>query len=347
MTRVDPPLTPRQQPPRQPPLSPRRRARFGLLPAASWQRQPPTWPQASPAVIAAALARAVDRPTGNWHAVGASRSIRPGAPAGRTVAGVELVLWRDEHGRLRAGPGACPHLGAPLCRARVAGGRIVCHWHGMVLGGDDTPAWPSFPTHDDGVLAWVRVDAAGGEPPLPAPPLPTRPPLTASISAVATAVGGCESQDVLANRLDPWHGAWLHPYAFRRADVVRVPTDEDDRFVVEVAYRVAGRAAAAARAEFTAPTARSVVMRVVEGEGVGSVVETHATPLTAPGDPRPRTAVVEAVLATSDRPGFGVALTATPLLRPLLRRTAARLWRDDLAYAERRWRLRAQGRFPG
>ncbi|WP_239076147.1 DUF5914 domain-containing protein, partial [Streptomyces sp. SID9913] len=26
---------------------------------------------------------------------------------------------------------------------------------------------------------------------------------------------------------------------------------------------------------------------------------------------------------------------------------AGRLWRDDLAYAERRWTLRSTGRFPG
>ncbi|MZE69839.1 DUF5914 domain-containing protein, partial [Streptomyces sp. SID5789] len=36
-----------------------------------------------------------------------------------------------------------------------------------------------------------------------------------------------------------------------------------------------------------------------------------------------------------------------PVLRPLMRRTAGRLWRDDLAYAERRWALRSTGRFPG
>ncbi|MER6538391.1 DUF5914 domain-containing protein, partial [Streptomyces sp900105755] len=32
---------------------------------------------------------------------------------------------------------------------------------------------------------------------------------------------------------------------------------------------------------------------------------------------------------------------------PLVRAAAARLWRDDLAYAERRWQLRSTGRFPG
>ncbi|MGQ4444678.1 DUF5914 domain-containing protein, partial [Streptomyces violaceoruber] len=73
----------------------------------------------------------------------------------------------------------------------------------------------------------------------------------------------------------------------------------------------------------------------------------HATPLTGPDHKRPRTAVVEAVVAASYRPGFALARAAAPVLRPLMRRTAGRLWRDDLAYAERRWALRSTGRFPG
>ncbi|WP_234388351.1 DUF5914 domain-containing protein, partial [Streptomyces scabiei] len=44
---------------------------------------------------------------------------------------------------------------------------------------------------------------------------------------------------------------------------------------------------------------------------------------------------------------FAVARRAAPLLRPLMRAAAGRLWRDDLAYAERRWHLRSTGRFPG
>jgi hypothetical protein len=46
-------------------------------------------------------------------------------------------------------------------------------------------------------------------------------------------------------------------------------------------------------------------------------------------------------VADSDRPGFAIARAAAPALRPLMRRTAARLWRDDLAYAERRYQLRS------
>ena len=35
-------------------------------------------------------------------------------------------------------------------------------------------------------------------------------------------------------------------------------------------------------AEFTSPEPRTVVMRIIDGEGAGSVVETHATPRRAP-----------------------------------------------------------------
>ena len=322
------------------------RSPLALLPALKWEAQEPTWRAARPDVIAGALKRATVRPSGNWYVLAASRDVRYGRPFGRTVAGTEVVAWRGRAGRLVAGPGACPHLGAPLCESRVVGDGLVCHWHGLALDADGGPGWDPYPVHDDGVLVWVRLDHAGGEEPSERPYLPSRP--ARAVDAVATATGACEAQDIVANRLDPWHGGWFHPYAFTSLTVVEQPsTDNGDRFVVDVAYRLAGRAGVPVRAEFTAPEPRTVVMRIVEGEGVTSTVETHATPLTAAGDPAPRTAVIEAVLATSDRPGFAAARYAAPLLRPLMRRTAARLWRDDLAYAERRWLLRSQGRFPG
>jgi hypothetical protein len=82
-------------------------------------------------------------------------------------------------------------------------------------------------------------------------------------------------------------------------------------------------------------------MRITEGEGAGSVVETHVTPRGRGTDARPRTAVIEAVVADSGRPGFTLARAMAPALRPVMRRAAARLWRDDLAYAERRYQLRS------
>ncbi|MCK8678290.1 DUF5914 domain-containing protein [Streptomyces lichenis] len=317
-----------------------------------WAAQQPTWKSARPALIADALKRASARPSGNWFAVGAARDITAdGPPAGRTVAGVEVVVWRDGGGALRAGPGVCPHLGAPLKDSRVVCGTLVCHWHGLALDGSPFAGWEPFPAYDDGVLAWVRLDAVGGEEPLDRPVIPLRPASEGAVDAVCTAVGRCEPEDVVANRLDPWHGAWFHPYSFMDLRVVDTPRGggrgEEDGFAVEVSFRVAGRLVVPVRAVFTAPEPRTVVMHITDGEGVGSVVETHATPLTARADPHPRTAVVEAVVAASDRRGFALARAAAPALRPLIRRAAGRLWRDDLAYAERRWALRSTGRFPG
>ena len=323
-----------------PPLRRRRRSH--------WATQTPTWREARPALIAGALKRASARRSGNWFVVGASRDVRAGGrPYGRTVGGVEVVLWRSDTGELHAGPGACPHLGAPLRDSRVVCGTLVCHWHGLALDGGSFAGWDPYPAHDDGVLVWVRLDAVGGEEPSERPVVPARPAAGTGVDAVFTTAGRCEPQDVVANRLDPWHGSWFHPYSFVDLTVARPPTDEDDTFVVDVSFRVTGRLVVPVRAEFTAPGPRTVVMRITEGEGATSVVETHATPLTREADERPRTAVVEAVVAGSDRRGFALARAAAPALRPLMRRTAGRLWRDDLAYAERRWALRSAGQFPG
>lgn len=324
----------------------------------AWERQHPTWRQARPGLIASALARAQGRPSGNWYVLGASRELRADRPLGRTVAGVEVVLWRGPDGRLRAGSGACPHLGAPLKDSPVRCGTLVCHWHGLALDGGEFPGWDAYPCHDDGVLLWVRLDRVGGEPPSAHPFVPLRPPLSSAVHAVYTGFGRCAPEDVVANRLDPWHGAWFHPYSFVDLTVVRTPRadagaddrhdtgDDADAFVVDVSFKLAGRMVVPVRAVFTAPGPRTVVMRITEGEGKGSVVESHATPLTPDPAGRPRTAVVEAVVASSDRPGFAAARAAAPLLRPLVRAAAGRLWRDDLAYAERRWTLRSRGRLP-
>ncbi|GGR76376.1 (2Fe-2S) ferredoxin [Streptomyces humidus] len=362
-------------------MNPRRPVRRGRLPLSlranpvAWDRQRPTWREARPAAIAQALKRAQARPSGNWFVVGATRDVRDDRPLARTVAGQEVVVWRDAAGRLVAGPGVCPHLGAPLRESPVRCGTLVCHWHGLALRGAPFAGWEPLPAYDDGVLVWVRLDDVGGEPPLDAPVLPARPALSRAVTAVYVGVGACEPEDVVANRLDPWHGAWFHPYSFVDLTVVDAPAttgkaraaaesgkgaeartdgeaqeeqeEQEDGFVVDVSFRLTGRLVVPVRAVFTAPDPRTVVMHITEGEGRSSVVETHATPLGADDRGRPRTAVVEAVVAASDRPGFAVARRMSPLLRPLVRAAAGRLWRDDLAYAERRWQLRSTGRFPG
>ena len=318
---------------------------FEVLPRTPWSGQRPTYDDAQPAVISAALERSQRRASGNWYAFAASDGIGAG-PVSATVAGAELVAWRTADGTLAVGPAACPHLGADLSTGTVDCGTLICPWHGLRFDGGRTWGWRPYPAHDDGVLAWVRLDRIGGETPTQTPILPPRPD-GAGIAAVTRLVGTCEPRDVIANRLDPWHGSWFHPYSFTRLEVLSAPAKDDDlpesadRFLVAVTFRL-GRLGVPVIAEFTTPEPRTITMRIVDGEGAGSVVETHATPLGSGSDGRPRTAVIEAVIAHSDRPGFAHALRGAPLIRPLMRQAAARLWRDDLAYAERLYHLRAQ-----
>ncbi|WP_037851420.1 DUF5914 domain-containing protein [Streptomyces sp. NRRL S-340] len=322
--------------------------------AVPWERQRPTWRDARPAVIAGALKRAQALPSGNWYVLGASRAVRGDGKLARTVAGQEVVVWRGPGGRLVGGPGICPHLGAPLRDSPVRCGTLVCHWHGLALDGRPYAGWSPLPVHDDGVLVWARLDAVGGEEPTDEPVVPQRPQPAHALTAVHTDVGVCDPEDIVANRLDPWHGTWFHPHSFVDLTVVDAPggpvdavDDDPHSLTVDVSFKVAGRLVVPVRAVFSAPEPRTVVMRITRGEGAGSVVETHATPLGTDAAGRPRTAVTEAVVAVSHRPGFAAVRLAAPLLRPLVRAAAARLWRDDLSYAERRRQLRSTGLFPG
>jgi hypothetical protein len=194
------------------------------------------------------------------------------------------------------------------------------------------------------VLAWVRLDAVERGEPTAAPILPVRPPHEASLVAVATMVGTCEPDDVLANRLDPWHGAWFHPHSFADLRVESAPTrtatTEEDHFDLRVAFRLTRNYGIPVEARFTCPDPRTVVMHITHGEGAGSVVETHATPLAPLPDGRARTQVTEAVVAHSDREGFVHARRVQRVVRPLMAWAAKRLWVDDIEYAERTYEVR-------
>nr|WP_234997395.1 DUF5914 domain-containing protein [Pseudonocardia thermophila] len=310
---------------------------FRFLRRPRWAEQEPTWRDAAPTAIEQALRAALARPSGGWYVLCAASDVRPGKVFARTVAGREVVAWRGPGGAVHAGPGSCPHLGAPLCDAAVHRGSLVCRWHGLALGPQGRPGWRVLPVHDDGLLVWVRLDDVSGEPPTERPCTGPRPPADRSVGAVATMIGRCAPEDVLANRLDPWHGVWLHPYSFAQLAVL----DHDpERFRLSVTYALGRRVGVPVIAEFSCPDPRTITMEIVGGEGTGSVVETHATPLGDGPDGLPRTAVIEAVVAHSDRKGFAHAVRAAAALRPAMRFAARRLWRDDLAYAERRYAVR-------
>jgi hypothetical protein len=289
------------------------------------------WVAANPGRIAAKAARAMDRPTGGWVVAGATPKAGS-APRQVMVVGRPLVLWPGPGGPL-VGPDVCPHMGAELsCGAVMDDGSLVCPWHDLRLGPDGHSWWKPLPVHDDGVLTWVRLES---DEPLDAPLLPKRP--DAALAGVVERAGRCEPRDIVENRLDPWHGRYLHPYAF--ADLVVV--DEDDSGITcDVDYRIAGPVIVRVTARFEAPEAATVTMGILDGVGAGSKVETHAVS-EGPG----RTRVVEAFFAASDKLDLSQQWWA-PGMGRFLGRAFDRLWRDDIVYAERRYALR-EGKVQG
>lgn len=287
------------------------------------------WRRARPRSIGLTLERVRALPSGGWFVLDASRRISE-KPRAFWVADREIVAWRDG-GTLRVGPNDCPHMGAPLSAGVVRDGHVVCPWHGLRLRDQRHGAWEPFSAHDDGILTWVRLGPA--DPATPLPILPRRP--EGALDGVIRVVARCEPQDVIANRLDPWHGVHFHPHSFAR---LRVLSEADDVLTVRVAFRLLGPLCVEVDCTFHCPEPNTIVMTIVDGEGSGSVVETHATPMRAGWS-----AVTEATLATSDRPGFRHALRAASFLRPFVERSALRLWREDAAYAERSWFQRVRG----
>jgi len=292
-------------------------------------RADPDWVQASPARIDRALRHAQSKVGGNWFVVDASERVRD-TPSRYVLADTELVVWRDDQG-IGVAPASCPHMGADLSTGRVCATGVVCPWHGLVLGHKGHGAWQPFPTHDDGTLLWARLPA--GELSRPKPPALARP--ERNVAATFRFELDCDPQDVIANRLDPWHGAHLHGHSF---EALEVTSAERDELRMRVRVKAFGPIRMDAEVMFSCPGPRSIVMTIEEGEGAGSVLETHASPI-APG----RTAVTEAIFATTSR-SKAMWLFERPWVRPFLRRQmvvhAKRLWNEDREYSERRYSLR-------
>lgn len=57
-------------------------------------------------------------------------------PLGRQICGERIVFYRGEGGKVGAVQDFCPHRGAPLSLGSVENGKLVCGYHGLVMGCD-------------------------------------------------------------------------------------------------------------------------------------------------------------------------------------------------------------------
>src|SRR5688500_3470706 len=138
---------------------PRVRSRIPIsrVPQPRETRMPTTWRLAQPARIAAALRVAQSRNTGGWFVAGCSADVGRKESVTRTIAGREIVFWRNSTGGLIAGPGACPHLGALLDRCPVIDGTMYCRWHGLALTQSGDQTWSPDRADEARVLIGVGL----------------------------------------------------------------------------------------------------------------------------------------------------------------------------------------------
>ena len=87
-------------------------------------------------------------------------------------------------------------------------GQFYCRWHGLALG-PGRRDWLTFPLRTTGCCSGCSRRRRARHPP-PHRPSPW-PPVAQSFATVIAVRGTCEPADVIANRLDPWHGTWYTP----------------------------------------------------------------------------------------------------------------------------------------
>ncbi|MGX4733422.1 Rieske 2Fe-2S domain-containing protein [Kitasatospora griseola] len=170
----------------------------------------------------AALPPALPYPDG-WAALAFTAELARGTVLTRRLAGQDVVLYRQRDGRVRAVRPYCPHLGAHLGLAKVAGNDLVCPFHRFAFGPDGgcvrtgygTPPPPRAAlTHlpvrevNDAVFVWRHHD--GREPDWEIPAwhvlgnLPAR---------HATWEMAGYAQDVMENSVDVGHFQTLHGWS--------------------------------------------------------------------------------------------------------------------------------------
>jgi nitrite reductase/ring-hydroxylating ferredoxin subunit len=83
-----------------------------------------------------------------WFALAGSVDLPAGTMLAVSLSGRRLALWRDDAGRPRLWDDHCPHRGTQLTIGRIAGGTVMCRYHGWRFDADghcvSVPALPGW-----------------------------------------------------------------------------------------------------------------------------------------------------------------------------------------------------------
>lgn len=158
-----------------------------------------------------------------WYPVLASWEVAT-SPVGITRLGENIVLWRDENGKIHALEDRCPHRGARLSLGWNLGDKVACWYHGVEVNGDgvvvDVPAVSdcpmtgqecvrSYPVQElnGAVFVWFGVDVNADPQPLE---LPEQLSGDDWSDFLCIADWKVNYQYAVDNVMDPMHGSYLH-----------------------------------------------------------------------------------------------------------------------------------------
>lgn len=158
-----------------------------------------------------------------WHPVLPSWGVR-NTPVGITRLNENIVLWRDESGKVNAIEDRCPHRGARLSLGWNLGDRVACWYHGVEVDATgtvvDVPAVKECPMTGQTCLRSYPVAERHGAIFLYFGDELHREPCELTLpeelesdefsAFLCTAVWKCNYRYAIDNVMDPMHGAYLH-----------------------------------------------------------------------------------------------------------------------------------------
>lgn len=276
---------------------------------------------------------------GQWYVVAFSTALAPGKTLVKTIADQEIVLWRTtlDQGSVHAASAVCPHWGGPLGGGTVDDhGTLTCPWHGWRFRNGycmNRPRLklPRYLAHDDGILLWVRLPWDIED--ITAPPLQARP--TDSLAFWFDIPIESDVYHVQENYLDFLHPAEYHTGVFNHCEYLGKDGDVN---LVELGYKLPLGGSLKTRTRVWAPTPYQVRNEVYDGLGVGTVIESHITPIHAGHS------IIHEI--------YHVPRAVTPprgwsLMRFFMRRSARQIRVEDAVFSARRYRLRQLGFIDG
>jgi len=94
-----------------------------------------------------------------WFAILSSKEVEKDKPIGIVRFGKEIVVWRDENGKVNAIEDLCVHRRARISAGKVVNNRVQCPYHGFEFDGDGRVTFIPSLGRSYKVPEWFSVEA--------------------------------------------------------------------------------------------------------------------------------------------------------------------------------------------